>query len=92
MSQSKELPPHIKKLFDDLSSLPTPEQCPKCGSKLMHMETTFFSLGEQFWTVPLACLPDLRSERRHGKVYSAPRLLAIALRASAGLLSAPLGY
>ena len=42
MSQSQELPPHIKELFDKLSSLPKPEECGKCGSKLMHVETTFF--------------------------------------------------
>ncbi len=57
MAQSPELPPHIKELFDNLRALPTPEQCGKCGSKLMHVETTFFSLGEKFWTLPLPVCP-----------------------------------
>jgi hypothetical protein len=53
MSQSNELPPHIKEIFDTLSSLPKPEACEHCGSKLMQIETRFFSMGEQSWTVPL---------------------------------------
>jgi hypothetical protein len=70
MSQSKELPPHIKELFDKLSTLPKPEQCGKCGSKLMHMETTFFSQGEQFWTIPLPVCPKCDLQENPAKLIS----------------------
>ena len=53
MSDSSEVPPHVKKLFDSLTMLPSQVYCPKCGSKMLLVETTFFSLGEQFWTIPL---------------------------------------
>ena len=64
MSELEQLPPRVKALFDTLLALPTPEQCRKCGSKLMHVETTFFSLGEKFWTVPLPVCPmcDLKGD------------------------------
>ena len=57
MAETQELPPHVKELFDNLMALPSPEQCRKCGSKLIHVETTFFSVGEKFWTVPLPVCP-----------------------------------
>jgi len=53
MSQPSELPPHVKELFDSLTALPSAVHCSKCGSKMLQVETTFFSLGEQFWTIPL---------------------------------------
>lgn len=64
MSQSQDLSPHIKEICDTLSSLPKPEVCEHCGSKLMHIETRFFSMGEQFWTVPLPVCPkcDLKGD------------------------------
>ena len=64
MAESQELPPRVKALFDTLMALPTPDQCRKCGSKLMHVETTFFSVGERFWTVPLPVCPmcDLKGD------------------------------
>jgi len=67
MSQSQELPPHIKEFFDKLSALPKPEECRKCGSKLMHVETTFFSSGEQFWTIPLPVCPKCDLKGNQGK-------------------------
>jgi len=59
-----DLPPHVKELFDTLTSLPTPEYCRHCGSKLLNVDTTFFSRGEKFWTVPLPVCPkcDLKED------------------------------
>jgi hypothetical protein len=56
-TQSPELPPHLKELFDNLSALPSPHQCRKCGSELMHVNATFFSLGERVWNLPLPVCP-----------------------------------
>ena len=57
MRQAPELPPHVKELFDAVLALPTPEECRQCGSKLMQVDTTFFSLGAKVWTVPLPVCP-----------------------------------
>jgi hypothetical protein len=57
MPQAPELPPHVKELFDAVLALPTPEECRKCGSKLMQVDTRFFSLGAKVWTVLLPVCP-----------------------------------
>jgi hypothetical protein len=57
MYQLPELPPHLKEFLDNLSALPSPERCRKCGSKLMHVDATLFSSGEKFWTLPVPVCP-----------------------------------
>jgi hypothetical protein len=62
---STELPSHVRELFDTLASWPTPEQCRKCGSKFIHVDTTFFSQDEKFWTVPLPVCPTCDLNEGH---------------------------
>jgi hypothetical protein len=57
MPDRSELPPHVKELFDSLTAKPEVMYCRHCGTKNLQVETTFFSLGEKFWTVPLLVIP-----------------------------------
>ena len=56
----------IDNLFDTLTSEPPREYCFNCGSKMMNLETTFFSPGPsgKIWTVPLPACPrcDLKED------------------------------
>jgi hypothetical protein len=56
----------VEGLFDDLIAKPSPTQCSKCGSNMMHLDTTFFSPGPsgKVWTVPLPVCPkcDLKGD------------------------------
>ena len=53
--------PHsaLHSLFEALASEPPRAACLKCGSKMMHLDTTFFSPGPsgKVWTVPLPVCP-----------------------------------
>jgi hypothetical protein len=66
MSDDPDLHTAVENLFNDLTVKPSPAQCPKCGSKMMHVDTTFFSPGPsgKVWTVPLpVCLKcDLKED------------------------------
>jgi hypothetical protein len=48
----------LQNLCDILSANPC-LQCPKCGSDMMHLNTTFFTTGPdgQMWAVPLPVCP-----------------------------------
>ncbi len=56
----------IDNLFDTISSEPPHGRCFKCGSKMMHLDATFFSPGPsgKIWTVPLPVCPkcDLKND------------------------------
>ena len=54
----RELPPHVKELFDAIAALPTLEQCRKCEAKLLHMDTTFYAENDKFFTIPLPVCPE----------------------------------
>jgi hypothetical protein len=60
--------PHsaVEHLFKSLATNALPAQCKKCGSKLMALDTTFFSPGPtgHVWTVPLPVCPkcDLKED------------------------------
>src|ERR1035438_9877778 len=49
------LPDFAEELFDTLSRLPFPVQCPTCGCEFVGARTTFFSpdLEGKVWIVPL---------------------------------------
>lgn len=54
----------VEHLFNRLSAKPDPNQCSKCSSKLMQLDTTFFTLGGKIWTVALPVCPrcDLKDD------------------------------
>src|ERR1700720_2582999 len=54
----------VEHLFNRLSAKPSPPQCRKCSSKLMQVDTTFFSSGGKIWTVALPVCPrcDLKND------------------------------
>jgi len=62
--QYPDLPPHVREFLDTMRAAPPLEYCRRCGSKMLLVETTFFSHGEQFWTVPIPVLPrcDLKKD------------------------------
>src|SRR5437660_1338987 len=39
--------------FNTLSTLPRLLRCRRCGSKLLHLDATFFSQSRKVWTLPL---------------------------------------
>jgi hypothetical protein len=45
----------VEDLFDELAAKPPPSQCPRCGSRMIHLDTTFFSPDGhgKVWDVPL---------------------------------------
>jgi hypothetical protein len=57
MSQSN-MQSDLQNLFDILSANPC-LRCPKCGSNMMHLKTTFFTTGPdgKTWNVPLPVCP-----------------------------------
>lgn len=63
---SQNLHSALDNLFDSLTSEPPRERCSKCGSKMMHLDATFFSSGPsgKVWTVPLPVCPhcDLKED------------------------------
>lgn len=64
----------VDKLFADRSKTPLFLCCRTCGTKLVHMHTTFFTLEGQEWTVPLPLCPLCNDESeiddRYGKKTS----------------------
>jgi hypothetical protein len=56
----------VHNLFEALASEPPRAACLKCGSKMMHLDATFFSPGPsgKVWTVPLPVCPkcDLKED------------------------------
>lgn len=49
----------LEEVFNILSTEPPPALCSKCGSIMMHLDTTFFTLGPtgKIWAVPLPVCP-----------------------------------
>lgn len=64
MSQSSDLPSRADKLMATVASLPIQISCPRCGSKLTHVETTFFSSREdrKAWKVLMPICPKCDGE------------------------------
>lgn len=46
----------VEELFDALSALPPLTHCRKCGTKLLHLDATFFSHGGQGLDSPITFL------------------------------------
>jgi endogenous inhibitor of DNA gyrase (YacG/DUF329 family) len=69
MSQSADLPSFVDELMETVSALPIQVKCPRCGSKLTHIETTLFSSREdgKIWKV---LLPNCPKCDREAKVLS----------------------
>jgi hypothetical protein len=64
MSQSSDLRSLADKLTATVASLPIQSNCPRCGSKLTHVETTFFSSREdnKAWKVLMPLCPKCDGE------------------------------
>lgn len=64
MSLSNNQSEHVK-IRDTLSANP-PSHCPKCGSDMLYVSTTFFTTGPdgKMWVVPLPVCPkcDLKED------------------------------
>ena|ERR1700722_5232031 len=54
----------VEHLFNRLSAKSSPGQCRKCSSKLIQLDTPFFSSGGNIWTVALPVCPrcDLKDD------------------------------
>jgi hypothetical protein len=50
----------VEELFDTLSALPPLTCCCNCGSKLLHVPTTFFSDSGKVWTLLLPVCTDCK--------------------------------
>jgi len=54
----------VEHLFNRLSAKSSRDKCRKCSSKLLQLDTTFFSSGGKIWTVALPVCPmcDLKDD------------------------------
>ena len=53
LSISSTVVQSVEELFDPLSALPPLVHCRKCASRLLQMNTPFFSYGGKVWNLPL---------------------------------------
>ncbi len=52
LSVSSTVVQTVEELLDELSALPPLVHCRKCGSRLLQMNSTFFSCGGKMWKHP----------------------------------------
>jgi hypothetical protein len=71
MNRRRVVPSFVDELMETVSALPIQVSCSRCGSRLRHVEATFFSSREEgkAWKVLLSIMPRVQ-RRSQGCVHA----------------------